>query len=159
MFVFFFKFQCSSTRVAHLYHYDMITELMVEKNIDKIGRQIVLDLEHLMAKVDYKYNRHQPCLVCKEKYVHHIDGLPCTSDNNKKTIITITGIRPDFIRMSQVFKRLDEDNNIIDESIYEPKKETTKSKPKCGRKKATPQTIKPKASTETSEEVAVESKN
>lgn len=65
----------------------MITELMVEKNIDKIGRQIVLDLEHLMAKVDYKYNRHQPCLVCKEKYVHHIDGLPCTSDNNKKTII------------------------------------------------------------------------
>ena len=54
---------------------------------------------------------------------------------------------------------LDEDNNIIDESIYEPKKETTKSKPKRGRKKATTQTIKPKASTETSEEVAVESKN
>ena len=29
-----------------------------------------------------------------------------------KNIITVTGIRPDFIRMSQVFKRLDSDPNI-----------------------------------------------
>jgi len=29
-----------------------------------------------------------------------------------KNIITVSGIRPDFIRMSEVFKRLDEDENI-----------------------------------------------
>ena len=31
---------------------------------------------------------------------------------NKKTIITITGIRPDFIRMSEIFNRFDEDESI-----------------------------------------------
>jgi len=31
----------------------------------------------------------------------------------KKTIITITGIRPDFIRMSEIFKKLDENFNHI----------------------------------------------
>ena len=40
-----------------------------------------------MAKVDESYNRHQRCLVCNEQYRHHIDGLPCLSDNNPKQII------------------------------------------------------------------------
>ena len=31
-----------------------------------------------------------------------------------KNIITVTGIRPDFIRMSQVFKRLDSDPNTFE---------------------------------------------
>jgi len=31
----------------------------------------------------------------------------------KKTIITITGIRPDFIRMSEIFKKLDNNYNHI----------------------------------------------
>lgn len=31
----------------------------------------------------------------------------------KKTVITITGIRPDFIRMSEIFKKLDENFNHI----------------------------------------------
>jgi len=31
----------------------------------------------------------------------------------KKTILTVTGIRPDFIRMSEIFKKLDEDFNHI----------------------------------------------
>lgn len=31
----------------------------------------------------------------------------------KKTIVTVTGIRPDFIRMSQIFKKLDENFNHI----------------------------------------------
>ena len=31
---------------------------------------------------------------------------------SKKTIITVTGIRPDFIRMSEIFRRLDEDKDI-----------------------------------------------
>jgi len=31
----------------------------------------------------------------------------------KKTIITVTGIRPDFIRMSEIFKKLDENFNHI----------------------------------------------
>ena len=31
----------------------------------------------------------------------------------KKTIVTITGIRPDFIRMSEIFKRLDDNFNHI----------------------------------------------
>ena len=30
-----------------------------------------------------------------------------------KTIITVTGIRPDFIRMSHIFKKLDENFNHI----------------------------------------------
>jgi UDP-N-acetylglucosamine 2-epimerase len=32
---------------------------------------------------------------------------------SKKTIVSITGIRPDFIRMAEVFKRLDQDFNHI----------------------------------------------
>ena len=31
----------------------------------------------------------------------------------KKTIMTITGIRPDFIRMSEIFKKLDSEFNHI----------------------------------------------
>ena len=31
---------------------------------------------------------------------------------NKMKIVTITGIRPDFIRMSEVFKQLDDHPNI-----------------------------------------------
>ena len=30
----------------------------------------------------------------------------------KKTIVTVTGIRPDFIRMSEIFKRLDEESSF-----------------------------------------------
>ena len=41
-----------------------------------------------MARVDFKYNRHQPCLVCNEKYKHHIDGLPCVSDKERKPLIS-----------------------------------------------------------------------
>ena len=32
---------------------------------------------------------------------------------SKKTIITVTGIRPDFIRMSEIFRLLDKDKDII----------------------------------------------
>jgi UDP-N-acetylglucosamine 2-epimerase (non-hydrolysing) len=31
----------------------------------------------------------------------------------KKNIITVTGIRPDFIRMSEIFKKLDKEFNHI----------------------------------------------
>ena len=31
----------------------------------------------------------------------------------KKTVITVSGIRPDFIRMSEIFKKLDENFNHI----------------------------------------------
>ena len=40
-----------------------------------------------MAKVEYEYNRHEPCLVCKQKYMHHIDGLPCERDDERKEIV------------------------------------------------------------------------
>ena len=30
-----------------------------------------------------------------------------------KTIVTVTGIRPDFIRMSEIFKKLDKEFNHI----------------------------------------------
>jgi len=40
-----------------------------------------------MAQVDFEYNRHQKCIVCKEKFVHHIDGLPCEADDNRKQIV------------------------------------------------------------------------
>ena len=29
-----------------------------------------------------------------------------------KTVMTVSGIRPDFIRMSEIFKRLDKDDSI-----------------------------------------------
>jgi|TARA_B100001559_G_scaffold312300_1_gene309859 hypothetical protein len=58
-----------------------------EKAINQKGRATALQLEQLMARVDFKYNRHQPCLVCNEKYKHHIDGLPCVSDTERKQII------------------------------------------------------------------------
>ena len=32
---------------------------------------------------------------------------------NQKTIITITGIRPDFIRMAEIFRKLDANFNHI----------------------------------------------
>lgn len=55
--------------------------------IDIAGRTLALNLASLMAKVEYEYNRHEPCLVCKEKYMHHIDGLPCERDDERKEIV------------------------------------------------------------------------
>ena len=55
--------------------------------IDIAGRKLALNLASLMAKVEYEYNRHEPCLVCHEKYMHHIDGLPCESDDERKEIV------------------------------------------------------------------------
>ena len=52
--------------------------------VDLKGREVALRLAYVMAKVEYDYNRHEPCLVCKEKYMHHIDGLPCESDDKIK---------------------------------------------------------------------------
>ena len=60
---------------------------MQEQDINKIGRQVAIRLDYLMAEVDFDYNRHQPCLVCNEKYKHHEDGLPCLSDDKPKNII------------------------------------------------------------------------
>ena len=56
-------------------------------NIDKVARQTAINLQQLMAKVDFKYNRHQPCIVCHEKFDHHVDRLPCESDNDRKKIV------------------------------------------------------------------------
>jgi hypothetical protein len=56
-------------------------------NIDHAGRQTALNLASLMAIVEYEYNRHEPCLVCTEKYMHHIDGLPCERDDERKKIV------------------------------------------------------------------------
>jgi len=57
------------------------------QDIDKAARKTALALQSLMAQVDFKYNRHQQCIVCKEKFVHHIDGLPCETDDNRKQIV------------------------------------------------------------------------
>ena len=54
------------------------------KDVDVEGRKIALKLQSLMAVVEYKYNRHEPCLVCNRKIMHHIDGLPCESDDEIK---------------------------------------------------------------------------
>jgi|TARA_R110002020_G_scaffold361462_1_gene574011 hypothetical protein len=70
---------------------------MQDKKIQEKAREVALNLEQLMAKVDFKYNRHQPCLVCKEQYRHHLDGLPCISDTERKTIVRVDrwgNIRP-----------------------------------------------------------------
>lgn len=56
-------------------------------NIDKVARQTAINLQQLMSIVDFKYNRHQPCIVCHEKFDHHFDGLPCESDNDRKKIV------------------------------------------------------------------------
>ena len=57
------------------------------QDIDKAARKTALALQSLMAQVDFQYNRHQQCIVCKEKFMHHIDGLPCESDDSRKQII------------------------------------------------------------------------
>lgn len=57
------------------------------QDIDKAARTTALALQSLMARVEFEYNRHEPCLVCKEKFMHHIDGLPCESDDSRKKII------------------------------------------------------------------------
>lgn len=62
---------------------------IVEKNtdIDKVGRQTALKLQSLMAIVEYDFNRHEPCLVCGEKYFkHYPDGLPCETDTDIKDL-------------------------------------------------------------------------
>tara|TARA_R100001460_G_scaffold74118_4_gene115159 strand:- start:1285 stop:1482 length:198 start_codon:yes stop_codon:yes gene_type:complete len=56
-------------------------------DIDKVGRQTALNLQSLMAVVEFEFNRHEPCLVCKQKFKHHEDGLPCKSDDSRKKII------------------------------------------------------------------------
>jgi len=43
-----------------------------------------------MSMVEYDYNRDEPCIVCKQKYKHHIDGLACESDDRPKQIIRFT---------------------------------------------------------------------
>lgn len=57
------------------------------KDIDQKARQVALNLQSLMAIVEFDYNRYEKCMVCNEKYTHHIDGLPCVSDEVKKKII------------------------------------------------------------------------
>jgi len=59
------------------------------EDIDIAARKTVLNLEQLMARVDYKYNRHQKCLVCNHKYRRHEDGLPCVADDERKRIVMV----------------------------------------------------------------------
>ena len=56
----------------------------IDKDIDIQARKIALQLQSLMAVVDFDYNRHEPCLVCHKKLMHHYDGLPCEDDDNVK---------------------------------------------------------------------------
>ena len=60
---------------------------ITDKEIQDKGREVAIRLDYLMAQVDKSYNRHQRCLVCNEKYRHHLDGLPCLEDNNPKQIV------------------------------------------------------------------------
>jgi len=46
------------------------------QDIDKAARTTALALQSLMARVEFEYNRHEPCLVCKEKFMHHITDYP-----------------------------------------------------------------------------------
>lgn len=55
--------------------------------VDQAARKTALQLQSLMAVVDFKYNRHYKCMVCQHKYFNHEDGLPCESDNNTKKIV------------------------------------------------------------------------
>ena len=55
--------------------------------VDQAARSTALKLQSLMAIVDFKYNRHEKCMVCHHKYLQHDDGLPCETDHNKKKIV------------------------------------------------------------------------
>ena len=62
---------------------------IVEKNtdIDIKGRETALKLQSLMAVVEYDFNRHEPCLVCGERFFkHYPDGLPCETDTDIKDL-------------------------------------------------------------------------
>ena len=59
----------------------------MEENIDKKARQLAIDLQSLMARVDYIHNRHEECIVCQHKFKQHYpDGLPCETDDDKKDL-------------------------------------------------------------------------
>jgi UDP-N-acetylglucosamine 2-epimerase (non-hydrolysing) len=45
--------------------------------------------------------------------MQHDDHFKTTKIDMNKTVITVTGIRPDFIRMSEIFKKLDKNFNHI----------------------------------------------
>ena len=60
--------------------------MVEDKDIDKVGRTVALRLQQLMAIVEFKYNRHEPCIVCGHKYSKHEDVLPCISDVERNVI-------------------------------------------------------------------------
>ena len=64
-----------------------MTSEISQEQIDKAARKTALSLQALMAEVDEGFNAHVPCIVCNEKYKHHIDGKPCVDDDNLKQII------------------------------------------------------------------------
>lgn len=56
-------------------------------NIDQKGRETALKIQSLMAIVEFEYNRHEPCLVCGEKFFkHYPNGLPCETDTDIKDL-------------------------------------------------------------------------
>ncbi len=67
--------------------YTKNNKMTSSNEIDKKARQVALNLQSLMAIVEFDYNRYEKCMVCGEKYRHHIDGLPCETDTVKKQII------------------------------------------------------------------------
>ena len=60
---------------------------ITDESIDKKARELAINIQSLMAEVDYEHNRHEPCIVCNHKFKkHYPDGLPCESDDVKKDL-------------------------------------------------------------------------
>ena len=58
---------------------------LIDEQIDKKARQLAINLQCLMAKVDYEHNRHEKCIVCGKKFKQHFpDGLPCENETDIK---------------------------------------------------------------------------
>ena len=71
------------------------------------------DLHHYKNRHILHYGKYPECSDDMTTYSQSIKRLFKGRDTKIPIVITITGIRPDFIRMSYVFKRLDQEFNHI----------------------------------------------
>jgi UDP-N-acetylglucosamine 2-epimerase (non-hydrolysing) len=101
-------------------------------NVDQTDTLIGIHLFHSMAKTTakYEYRQGKELFDAKKDYCETYKKYPECSNHlttykqcvkklfknenmDTRTIVTITGIRPDFIRMSHIFKKLDENFHHI----------------------------------------------
>ncbi len=104
--------------VRHIFSPDIVSKCeLIELINDEYNLNIKINKHETETKVDKtlvsKYDTYKifdiPSMEQQIKEMHNFKFY----NKNKKTIMTLTGIRPDFIRMAEIFKKLDENFNHI----------------------------------------------